>query len=152
MPYGLKTERNGSPLAALAEMADQIVSHGVHSITGDIVGDDTWFVYERYGAGWSWDDLQWGYGAPISALSINDNEVYLNAMPATQAGAMALASFPPAIPPSRDWSGHQARSPFGSLGALPLASQGCTPPWRSKTRQTMRHDRCASYCWPEGCR
>ncbi len=96
MPYGLKTERNGSPLAALEEMADQIVSHGVHSITGDIVGDDTWFVYERYGAGWSWDDLQWGYGAPISALSINDNEVYLNAVPATQPGAMALASFVPA--------------------------------------------------------
>jgi len=97
LPYGLKTERDGSPLAALEEMADQIVSHGVHSITGDIVGDDTWFVYERYGAGWSWDDLQWGYGAPVSALSINDNEVYLNAMPAAQAGAASFASFIPAV-------------------------------------------------------
>jgi serine-type D-Ala-D-Ala carboxypeptidase/endopeptidase (penicillin-binding protein 4) len=96
IPYGLKTERNGSPLGALEEMADQIVSHGVHSITGDIVGDDTWFVYERYGAGWNWDDLQWGYGAPVSALSVNDNEVYLNAMPAAQAEATAFASFVPA--------------------------------------------------------
>jgi D-alanyl-D-alanine carboxypeptidase/D-alanyl-D-alanine-endopeptidase (penicillin-binding protein 4) len=98
MPYGLKTERNGSPLAALEDMADQVVSHGVRSISGDIIGDDTWFAYERYGSGWSWDDLQWGYGAPVSALSVNDNEVYLSAMPAGQVGETAVASFYPATP------------------------------------------------------
>jgi D-alanyl-D-alanine carboxypeptidase/D-alanyl-D-alanine-endopeptidase (penicillin-binding protein 4) len=98
MPFGLKTERNNPPLGALEDMADQIVNHGVHSISGDIVGDDTWFVYERYGAGWSWDDLQWGYGAPVSALSVNDNEVYLNAVPGAQAGATSLASFVPSTP------------------------------------------------------
>ena len=96
IPYGLKTERTGSPLAALEDMADQIVRRGVHAVSGDIIGDDTWFIYERYGAGWSWDDLQWGYGAPVSALSVNDNEVYLNAMPGSQAGGMASASFLPA--------------------------------------------------------
>ena len=96
VPYGLKTERNGSPLAALEDMADQIVRHGVHSISGDIVGDDTWFVYERYASGWSWDDLQWGYGAPASALSVNDNEVYLSAVPGAQVGDPAVASFYPA--------------------------------------------------------
>jgi D-alanyl-D-alanine carboxypeptidase/D-alanyl-D-alanine-endopeptidase (penicillin-binding protein 4) len=95
MPYGVRTERTGPPLAALEDMADQIVRHGVHSVTGDIVGDDTWFLYERYGAGWSWDDLQWGYGAPVSALSVNDNEVYLNAMPAAQVGEAAGASWLP---------------------------------------------------------
>ena len=98
MPFGIKTERTGPPLAALEDMADQIVRHGVHSVTGDIVGDDTWFVFERYGAGWSWDDLQWGYGAPVSALSVNDNEVYLNAMPAAQVGETAVVSWLPATP------------------------------------------------------
>src|ERR1700677_443667 len=98
MPYGMKTERTGPPLVALEDMADQIVRHGVHSVSGDIVGDDTWFVYERYGAGWSWDDLQWGYGAPVSALSVNDNEVYLNAMPAAQVGNTAVVSWLPATP------------------------------------------------------
>jgi serine-type D-Ala-D-Ala carboxypeptidase/endopeptidase (penicillin-binding protein 4) len=97
MPFGLKTERTGPPLAALEDMADQIVRHGVRSVSGDIVGDDTWFVFERYGAGWSWDDLQWGYGAPVSALSVNDNEVYLNAVPAAQAGETAVVSWLPAI-------------------------------------------------------
>ena len=98
IPFGMKTERTGPPLAALEDMADQIVRHGVHSVSGDIVGDDTWFVYERYGAGWSWDDLQWGYGAPVSALSVNDNEVYLSAMPAAQAGQNAVVSWVPSTP------------------------------------------------------
>ena len=95
MPFGLKTERTGPPLAALEDMADQIVRHGVHSVVGDIVGDDTWFVSEPYGSGWSWDDLQWGYGAPVSALTVNDNEVYLSAMPAAQVGEPAVASWVP---------------------------------------------------------
>src|SRR6202453_832188 len=98
IPFGMKTERTGPPLVALEDMADQIVRHGVHSVSGDIVGDDTWFVYERYGAGWSWDDLQWGYGAPVSALSVNDNEVYLSAMPAAQVGNSAVVSWVPATP------------------------------------------------------
>ena len=98
MPFGVKTERTGPPLAALEDMADQIVQHGVHSVTGDIVGDDTWFLFERYGAGWSWDDLQWGYGAPISALSVNDNEVYLNVAPAAQVGDFGMPSWVPATP------------------------------------------------------
>lgn len=33
MPYGMKTERTGPPLAALEDMADQIVRHGVHSVS-----------------------------------------------------------------------------------------------------------------------
>jgi D-alanyl-D-alanine carboxypeptidase/D-alanyl-D-alanine-endopeptidase (penicillin-binding protein 4) len=98
MPFGMKTERTGPPLAALEDMADQIVRHGVRSVAGDIVGDDTWFVYERYGAGWSWDDLQWGYGAPVSALTVNDNEVYLSAMPAAQVGDNAVISWVPPTP------------------------------------------------------
>jgi serine-type D-Ala-D-Ala carboxypeptidase/endopeptidase (penicillin-binding protein 4) len=95
MPFGVKTERTGPPLAALEDMADQIVRHGVHAVTGDIVGDDTWFPFERYGAGWSWNDLQWGYGAPVSALSVDDNVVYLNAVPAAQVGDTATASWFP---------------------------------------------------------
>jgi serine-type D-Ala-D-Ala carboxypeptidase/endopeptidase (penicillin-binding protein 4) len=98
MPFGVKTERTGPPLAALEDMADQIVQHGVRSVTGDIVGDDTWFVLDRYGAGWSWDDLQWGFGAPVSALTVNDNEVYLNVAPAAQVGDIGVPSWVPATP------------------------------------------------------
>lgn len=95
LPYDGRTERPNPPLAALEDMADQIVRRGVHTIDGKIIGDDTWFVYERYGSGWSWDDLQWSYGAPISALTVNDNTVYLNVMPGAAAGEPALASWLP---------------------------------------------------------
>ena len=80
-PWDGKTERPNPPLQALENMADQIVASGVKTITGDVIGDDTWFVWERYGGSWAWDDLQWDYGAPVSALTVNDNVVYLNVTP-----------------------------------------------------------------------
>ena len=82
LPYNEKTERPNPPLAALEAMADQVAASGVKTVDGDVVGDDTWFPAERYGSGWSWDDLVWLYGAPISALTVNDNAVFLNADPA----------------------------------------------------------------------
>jgi D-alanyl-D-alanine carboxypeptidase/D-alanyl-D-alanine-endopeptidase (penicillin-binding protein 4) len=81
-PWDGKTERPNPPLQALENMADQIVASGVKTVTGDVIGDDSWFVWERYGGDWAWDDLQWDYGAPVSALTLNDNVVYLNVTPA----------------------------------------------------------------------
>jgi D-alanyl-D-alanine carboxypeptidase/D-alanyl-D-alanine-endopeptidase (penicillin-binding protein 4) len=69
------------PLAALESMADQVVASGVKSVAGDVVGDDTFFLSEPYGPGWAWDDLLWPYGAPASALSVNDNVATLNLLP-----------------------------------------------------------------------
>lgn len=103
-PYDGKTERPNPPLMALQDMADQIAARGVKVIDGDIVGDDTWFVWEPYGAGWAWDDLEWEYGAPVSALTVNDNVVYLNVMPvgaadATSAGDCASSDAHTTPPP-----------------------------------------------------
>jgi len=42
------------------------------------VGDDSFFVDEPYGQSWAWDDLQWSYGAPVSALTFADNTIELN--------------------------------------------------------------------------
>ena len=83
-PFQQKTERPNPPLTALQSIADQIAATGVRSIDGDIFGDDTWFAWERYGAGWGWDDLEWSYGAAVSALTVNDNVVYLNIPPSGQ--------------------------------------------------------------------
>ncbi len=98
LPYTTRTDRSNPPLAALEEMADQVARSGVRSIGGDVLGDDTWFPAEHYGTGWGWDDLEWLYGAPVSALTINDNAVFLNATPATQAGELAVVSWDPAVP------------------------------------------------------
>jgi D-alanyl-D-alanine carboxypeptidase/D-alanyl-D-alanine-endopeptidase (penicillin-binding protein 4) len=90
-PWDGKTERSNTPLLALENMADQIVASGVKTITGDVIGDDAWFVWERYGGTWAWDDLQWEYGAPVSALTVNDNVVYLNVTPAPIGATNAAA-------------------------------------------------------------
>ena len=84
-PYQQKTERPNPPLMALQSIADQVTAAGVKSIDGNIVGDDAWFAWERYGSGWGWDDLEWSYGAAVSALTVNDNVVYLNIPPTSQA-------------------------------------------------------------------
>ncbi len=61
----------------LEDLARQLVARGVRSITGDIVGDDTLFPYEPYGKSWPQDDLVWGFSAPVSALTIDDNQLRL---------------------------------------------------------------------------
>ena len=69
LPYNLKTERPLSPAHVLEELADQVVARGVKVIDGDIIADDSFFVYERFGEGWSLGDIVWGWGAPVSALA-----------------------------------------------------------------------------------
>lgn len=80
-PYAEKTERPNPPLAALQSIADQIAASGVRAVDGEIIGDDSWFPWQRYGEGWGWNDLEWSYGAPVSALTVNDNVVFLNLPP-----------------------------------------------------------------------
>jgi D-alanyl-D-alanine carboxypeptidase/D-alanyl-D-alanine-endopeptidase (penicillin-binding protein 4) len=67
-----------SAMTALELLAQQVEQSGVRSVEGDLVGDDSFFLDEPLGKGWGWDDLQWDYGAPVSALSFNDNSVKLN--------------------------------------------------------------------------
>ena len=98
-PYSERTERPDPPLHVLTQLADQVAqSRQVRSITGRVVGDDTWFPYERYGSGWGWDDLQWEYGAPVSALTVNDNVIYLNIEAGAKAGDPVAIAWDPPVP------------------------------------------------------
>lgn len=97
LPYNAKTERAPDALSELEKLADQVQAKGIRTINGDIIGDDTWYLFERFGTGWAWDDLQWEYGAPVSALTINDNFVALNILPGKEAGDPAVTSFNPAV-------------------------------------------------------
>ena len=58
-------------------LAEEVVQAGVRTVDGSVVGDDTFFLDEPYGRGWAWDDLQWSYGVPVSALSFNENAAEL---------------------------------------------------------------------------
>jgi serine-type D-Ala-D-Ala carboxypeptidase/endopeptidase (penicillin-binding protein 4) len=85
----------GNPLAALEDLANQVAGRGVTRIDGDLVGDDTWYVWEPYVAGWALEDTVSDDGAPVSALAVNDNLVTLTVRPAGRAGEMALLSWRP---------------------------------------------------------
>lgn len=65
-------------LAPLDLLAEQIEQSGIRSVDGGVIGDDTWFPDEPYAQGWAWNDIQWNYGAPVSALTFNDNADQLN--------------------------------------------------------------------------
>ena len=88
----------GRPAAAFEEMADALVAAGVRRIEGRLVGHDGAFAGERRGSGWTWEDLVWGYGAEVSALSWNDNLVELTLAPGERAGDPALADQSPQTP------------------------------------------------------
>jgi D-alanyl-D-alanine carboxypeptidase/D-alanyl-D-alanine-endopeptidase (penicillin-binding protein 4) len=92
------TQAPPKPLAALESMADQLARSGVRSVAGDIVGDDTFFLSQPYGNGWAWDDLQWSYGAPASALAINDNVALLRLDPESPNSGRTIASWVPETP------------------------------------------------------
>ena len=95
LPYQLKTERVSPPTQVLEELADQIVQKGVKVVDGDLIGDDTFYSAERYGEGWAFDDLQWIDGAPVSALSFNDNVLFIKIHPAERAGEKAIVTADP---------------------------------------------------------
>jgi serine-type D-Ala-D-Ala carboxypeptidase/endopeptidase (penicillin-binding protein 4) len=95
LPYDLKTQRNDDPIQALEALADALVQKGVKFIDGDIVADDSYFAFERYGEGWSQDDLLWADGAPVSALTVNDNVVFVNILPADRPGEKAFVNVKP---------------------------------------------------------
>jgi serine-type D-Ala-D-Ala carboxypeptidase/endopeptidase (penicillin-binding protein 4) len=63
----------GNPLQAIEDLADQVVAHGIERISGDVIGDDSAYVWQPFPPGWATDDPTWDYGAPASALTVNDN-------------------------------------------------------------------------------
>jgi D-alanyl-D-alanine carboxypeptidase/D-alanyl-D-alanine-endopeptidase (penicillin-binding protein 4) len=97
-PYELKEEFDGPPQRALVQLADTLTAKGVKEISGDVIGDDSYFPRERYPNGWEIDDMVWEYGAAISAIVVNDNTVALTLTPGEQAGNPVQASLSPATP------------------------------------------------------
>ncbi|MBI3950548.1 MAG: D-alanyl-D-alanine carboxypeptidase/D-alanyl-D-alanine-endopeptidase [Acidobacteria bacterium] len=78
--------RDGGTLTSLESLAKQLYQAGAREIRGDIIGDESYFSGPPLGTGWEWDDLQWYYGAEISALSIDDNAITLSILPDTTPG------------------------------------------------------------------
>lgn len=62
----------------IENLANQLKAKGLQKIKGSIIGDESFFKGDTLGDGWTWNELQWYYGAEASALSVNLNYTELN--------------------------------------------------------------------------
>jgi D-alanyl-D-alanine carboxypeptidase/D-alanyl-D-alanine-endopeptidase (penicillin-binding protein 4) len=83
---------------AIDAFAADIYAAGVRRVEGDLVGDESYFTGSPVPPGWEWDDLQWYYGAEVSALTVNDNSVDLSVKPGANLGAPARINIGPDTP------------------------------------------------------
>lgn len=110
MPFDAKNPIDGPPDKPLAEFADAVVAKGVKEIDGDIVADDSYFPYAPYPEGWAVGDEPFYYGAPISAICLDDNSLDLKVAPGDHVGAPASISVEP-------WPGHDVYAYSVTTGA-----------------------------------
>ena len=89
---------NGDYFKGLNDLAERIAAAGIKKVKGDLVGDESHFTGPRYGSGWEWEDLQWWYGAEVSALTVNDNALDLSVKPALEIGKPAVITTGPPDP------------------------------------------------------
>lgn len=96
VPYR-KGPASGNPLVHLEDLADQVAAHGVTRIEGDIIGDDSWYVWEPFPEGWVIDDEHYEYGAPVSALTVNDNTLTVTVHAGLHPGDLASLTLAPPV-------------------------------------------------------
>ena len=97
IPYNPDKAFEKNLLRPITDLAQQVVDAGIRRIGGNVVGDDTRYVWQRHPSGWSIEDGYWAYGAPISALSFNDNMVKLRVLPGARRRQLARVDVSPKI-------------------------------------------------------
>jgi D-alanyl-D-alanine carboxypeptidase/D-alanyl-D-alanine-endopeptidase (penicillin-binding protein 4) len=95
LPY-LVDSPEGDPLLILKQLADQVAGTGIREIKGDVLGVDTRYPGDAYPDGWTLDDSAYSYGAPVSALTLNDNTATLVLRPG-QVGELAEVEVSPSL-------------------------------------------------------
>jgi serine-type D-Ala-D-Ala carboxypeptidase/endopeptidase (penicillin-binding protein 4) len=111
---------NGDYFKGINDLADRIVAAEVKRIKGDLVGDESHFNGAPLGSGWEWEDLQWAYGAQVSALTVNDNAIDLSVKPGDKVGAPVVITTGPPATSFMTISNRATTSPRGSKNDLQL--------------------------------
>lgn len=81
---------DGDIFAALEPLVAALTNAGVKRIAGDLVADESFFHGGHFGSGWAWDDLEYYYGAEVSALTIDDNVLRVTATPGARPGSRCV--------------------------------------------------------------
>ena len=97
--YAVDTTAPGAcdtdPFQRLRGLAGQLRARGITTVTGDLIGDGSWFDGDLVNGDWESYDLNWWYAAPVSGLGFNDNSIDFTYAPGTAVGAPAAISFTP---------------------------------------------------------
>jgi D-alanyl-D-alanine carboxypeptidase/D-alanyl-D-alanine-endopeptidase (penicillin-binding protein 4) len=95
---------SGDPMIAVREdlprvledWACRLATLGLTRVDGRLIGDDDALPDQAFGNGWPWDDLAFGFAAPIGALQFDENSARVVIQPAAQAGLPAVIRLEPA--------------------------------------------------------
>lgn len=68
--------------AALADLAQQVGDRGIRRVA-ELQVDNRYFATDAVNPNWEWEDVQAGYGAPVTSLILNRNERRIVAYPTT---------------------------------------------------------------------
>jgi serine-type D-Ala-D-Ala carboxypeptidase/endopeptidase (penicillin-binding protein 4) len=83
------------PFARLRQLVDTLRARGVRAITGNVVGDGSYFETTLVHPNWEAFDLNWWYAAPVSGLGFNDNSIDFEWGPGPAPGTPALITMKP---------------------------------------------------------
>ena len=81
---------------AIEPLVIALTNAGVKRIAGDLIADESYFHGPPFGSGWAWDDMEYYYGAEISALTINDNTLQVLVKPGERVGLPCKLTLSPA--------------------------------------------------------
>lgn len=87
---------DGGPNAPMQALAQRVAAAGIKRVTGDIIGDATGFDDAPIPDGWQTRYLGASYAARVSALSLDENVVWVAASPGPSSGSKAIVALEPA--------------------------------------------------------
>jgi serine-type D-Ala-D-Ala carboxypeptidase/endopeptidase (penicillin-binding protein 4) len=83
------------PFARFRQLVGALRARGVRVISGDIVGDGSYFEPTLVHPNWESFDLNWWYAAPVSGLGFHDNSIDFDWQPGPAVGAPAAIAINP---------------------------------------------------------
>ncbi|MBL8150831.1 MAG: D-alanyl-D-alanine carboxypeptidase/D-alanyl-D-alanine-endopeptidase [Blastocatellia bacterium] len=94
---GSRFNNDAESVDALALLARQLVNAGVKSVDGNLIADESYFRGSPLGYGWEWSDIQWSFGAEVSALTFSDNSVDVAIKPSSVPGEACFVAVTPDV-------------------------------------------------------
>ncbi len=143
LPYSVNEESSASPrIPALEALAEELVQSGIREVDGNVTGVATRYSGDLYPNGWTIDDSLYGYGAPVTALAVDDNTITITLHPTSVGEVAALEAHPAAAHmivldkvvtrAPKETTIHMTRRPGTSEIVLWGAIGRSSPDWRAE--------------------